>query len=417
MAAAEAERSVCCLTCAPMAPGGIVNRLMGTCDIDGNGTTFNLPDGSPFECAGPFILGDLVSMPKVEMFKAPFCAHPHSGACVCSILMEGKEFRPWDNHRGAEPELLLPGGIYMLDAGRGCVHDEKPDAISVRGATKALFAEGDDPTGTGFSFCQLWFNPGRLESADERPMRSQVIAPAAIPLVTEGALSLRVLGGSYKGSASPLELPHELLLLHGRLEGGAAAPIELPPHFEGFIALVKDSGEGAVGSQPLSLGQVGRIGAGAAPLTLRATSDAPIFFLLGAGVPHEQPFAKLLGFGGALVEATPEAVRAKMQKCLPPTQRICPATFRCQTGFFNAGMRRIHRASGATRRACQTSPMTCGGTRWSRAFRTRRTASCRGSGRDGPWRRRPTPPSKSTWYKQSAFECTSGEPQLEKAAA
>ena len=316
-AAAEAERSVCCLPCAPMAPGGIVNRLMGTCDIDGNGTTFNLPDGSPFECAGPFILGDLVSMPKVEMFKAPFCAHPHSGACVCSILMEGKEFRPWDNHRGAEPELLLPGGIYMLDAGRGCVHDEKPDAISVRGATKALFAEGDDPTGTGFSFCQLWFNPGRLESADERPMRSQVIAPAAIPLVSEGPLSLRVLGGSYKGSASPLELPHELLLLHGRLEGGAAAPIELPPHFEGFIALVKDSGEGAVGSQPLSLGQVGRIGAGAAPLTLRATSDAPIFFLLGAGVPHEQPFAKLLGFGGALVEATPEAVRAKMQKCLP----------------------------------------------------------------------------------------------------
>lgn len=36
--------------------GGPMFRAIGTCDIDGNGTTFDLPDGQPFQCAGPFVL-------------------------------------------------------------------------------------------------------------------------------------------------------------------------------------------------------------------------------------------------------------------------------------------------------------------------------------------------------------------------
>ena len=38
-----------------------------------------------------------------------------------------------------------------------------------------------------------------------------------------------------------------------------------------------------------------------------------MLFVLGVGVPHSSGFAKLLGYGGALLEATPDAVRAKMQ--------------------------------------------------------------------------------------------------------
>ena len=92
-------------------------------DIDGNGTKFDLPDGRGFESAGPFIVCDLVSLPSAQGFKAPFCAHPHSGAAICSILMEGKPFRAWDNLRGAEKEMLRPGGIYLLDSGYGGVHE------------------------------------------------------------------------------------------------------------------------------------------------------------------------------------------------------------------------------------------------------------------------------------------------------
>ena len=59
---------------------GPMFRALGTADIDGNGTPFQLPDGAPFECAGPFVLLDVVAMPSAANFKAPFCAHPHSGA-------------------------------------------------------------------------------------------------------------------------------------------------------------------------------------------------------------------------------------------------------------------------------------------------------------------------------------------------
>jgi redox-sensitive bicupin YhaK (pirin superfamily) len=145
-----AERGVTIVNGAKLAPP--IYRAFGTVDMDGNGTLCDIPS------AGPFILADCVAMPKIEMFRAPFCAHPHSGAAVCSVLMEGKEFRAWDNLRGSEEQGLLPGGVYLLDSGYGCVHDEKPDPISLTGTTKSVFAQGDSPAGEGFSFCQLWFN-------------------------------------------------------------------------------------------------------------------------------------------------------------------------------------------------------------------------------------------------------------------
>ena len=71
-----------------------VYRALGTCDIDGNGTALNLPCGSAFECAGPFVLLDVVSMPKVAMFRAPFCAHPHAGAAVRTFLPHSRYAPP-----------------------------------------------------------------------------------------------------------------------------------------------------------------------------------------------------------------------------------------------------------------------------------------------------------------------------------
>ena len=301
-------RPVEVLDCVRAGPGGVLCRALGTCDIDGNGITFNKPDGSSFECAGPFVLADVIGLESVDAFKMPFSAHPHSGAAVCSILMEGRGFRAWDNHRGEEDSPLLPGGLYMLNAGYGGVHDEK--LASAVATTKAVFRDGDDSSAEGFSFCQLWFNPGGLDEL--APLSSQMIHPDNIPIFTDGPLALRVLGGEYGGQTSPLVLPYPLVLLHGRLEAGKAAELAFPDEYEGFIVLVKDSGDASVGHNSLSVGQTGLVSGGGV-LELRATDEQkPALFICGMGVPHTKPFAKLLGFGGALLEATPEAARAKM---------------------------------------------------------------------------------------------------------
>lgn len=110
-APAAAERSVQVVPAKGMGPPGappVMCRQFGTVDIDGNGTTLNMPDGTPLTNAGPFVLLDVVTMADIDNFKAPFCAHPHSGAAVCSVLMEGNEFRAWDNLRGAEADPLTP---------------------------------------------------------------------------------------------------------------------------------------------------------------------------------------------------------------------------------------------------------------------------------------------------------------------
>ena len=82
-----------------------------------------------------------VNMPKGV--SPPFCAHPHCGASIASILLQGSAVRPWDNVQGDEPELLLPGGIYHVDTGAGCVHDEPVEPIALRQVTRPGFADGE----------------------------------------------------------------------------------------------------------------------------------------------------------------------------------------------------------------------------------------------------------------------------------
>ena len=138
--------------------------------------------------------------------------------------------------------------------------------------------------------------------------------------MTEGPLAVRVLGGTYGGQTSPLELrasatlqqrsvatefpdrllpglctAHDLTILHGRLQGGSSAALNLPAQQEGFIVLVKDSGPARIGEHPLERVQTGLISGEDAPITLTASTDEPVFFLLGVGKAHETGFAKMMG--------------------------------------------------------------------------------------------------------------------------
>jgi hypothetical protein len=178
-------------------------------------------------------------------------------------------------------------------------------------------------------------------------MSSQVVAPSDVPIVTDGPLAVRVLAGKYGGAESPLKLPHELLLLHGRLDGGAAsAQLRLPVGQEGFIVLVKDSGAALVGGQPFALQQTGVISGDDAPLTIQAASETPVFFLLGVGIAHESNGTKLLGYGGALLEATPEAARAKMAAYAADPQNFGRAVAGAELPDLTADLERYQMIEG-----------------------------------------------------------------------
>ena len=106
----------------PMRPGSLTFGLFGCHDIRGRGSHV-----SACPHADPFILCTAAVMPPGA--KPPFCAHPHCGASVASLLFKGGAITPWDNVQGFEREKLLPGGVYHVDTGAGCVHDEPIEVL------------------------------------------------------------------------------------------------------------------------------------------------------------------------------------------------------------------------------------------------------------------------------------------------
>ena len=74
--------------------------LFGTMDVRGRGSHVE-----PSPHCDPFVMATAASVP-VDM-KLPFCAHPHCGASVSSILFQGTAVRPWDNINGTFAPRIL----------------------------------------------------------------------------------------------------------------------------------------------------------------------------------------------------------------------------------------------------------------------------------------------------------------------
>ena len=214
-------------------------NLFGAHDIRGRGS--NNPKA--LHC-DPFILAHAGTIPKG--MKPPFCAHPHCGTSVGSLLFQGGTISPWDNLHGTEEDVLLPGGIYHVDSGAGCVHDEPFDIVSLS-RTRASFDPDTAAQGVNVEddapaiFMQLWWNSLDTSHSDSelRPCTTQVLQPKNVPLIVhEGGIQVRVLAGDYNGCGDPLapSSSHPVTLLHVNVDAGAqGALLPISPHYNGFV--------------------------------------------------------------------------------------------------------------------------------------------------------------------------------------
>jgi redox-sensitive bicupin YhaK (pirin superfamily) len=108
MAGRTIERVVPCKVSGPL------SRLIGSVDVDGNGTEHELE-----EC-DPCILLDQGTISKHNM--PPFGAHPHRGHSVVTVLLRGK-MTSWDSF--ANEKLTIEGpASYWVDAASGIFHNE-----------------------------------------------------------------------------------------------------------------------------------------------------------------------------------------------------------------------------------------------------------------------------------------------------
>jgi len=191
--------------------------------------------------------------------------HPHIHLSTVTYLFEGEI-----EHRDSlgVHQVIRPGAINWMTAGRGIVHSERS---SREQRARASRLDG----------IQLWLAlPQELEDIDP----SFVHHPASsIPETPLDGATLRVLAGKAYGCTSPVETLHPLCYVDATLPANSRIPV--PDQFE-ERAIYVAHGEVTVGGQPLVERQMAVLTAGH---DLDMTATAPSRVMILGGAPLDGP--------------------------------------------------------------------------------------------------------------------------------
>ncbi|MBA2648304.1 MAG: pirin family protein [Legionella sp.] len=263
-------------------------RIIGTVDVDGHGTDHALAQVDPF-----IFLDDALIEGEIS---SSIQKHPHTGLTAVTYLLEGT-VHAWDNIHGATPDLNRAGGLYLVDSGRGLVHGEAP----VEGLRRVRLL-------------QMWFNPG----LDMHPMPQasyQLFQPNDLPIYQNDHVWAKIIIGKAFGFTSPIVSRWPIQYLHCKLNPHQTYTMKIPNEsWQGFIYII--SGQGKFGTNKIIGHPKHCLVLGSESLEeieLENTEDHPLEFIFATGKPHQKPFIKLLGFGGAIITDTVANARKLMQ--------------------------------------------------------------------------------------------------------
>lgn len=224
-------------------------------------------------------------------------AHPHIGLSTLSYLLEGAVLH---HDSLGYRQVLLPGDVNWMTAGRGIAHSEKtPEELRDRDYRLHLL--------------QFWV---ALPLASEKTEPSFTHHPAAtIPEVELPGTRLRVVAGEFAGKKSPVKAFSPLHFVDVHLENGAECPAVVKGHQNAFYVL-----EGEVtfpsprGVLRAGGGECYFLG-GETETVLRAT--APTRLVLFGGEAFEEPRLIEWNFVASNRELIEEAKRAWAEGTFP----------------------------------------------------------------------------------------------------
>ena len=157
---------------------------------------------------GPFIFVDRMGPARLTM-ENPLQVrpHPHIGLATVTYLFSGEIM-----HRDSlgVHQKIEPGAVNLMTAGRGIVHSERSDPEAL--------AAGIDLFGM-----QIWMAlPHALEETD--PAFKHFPADA-LPHFQDGAASVTLVAGSYRGATAPVETATGTIYADIQLPAGASLSI------------------------------------------------------------------------------------------------------------------------------------------------------------------------------------------------
>ncbi|MCU0345342.1 MAG: pirin family protein [Saprospiraceae bacterium] len=215
---------------------------------------------------------------EFHMDRPVFGPHPHAGVSVMTYLLPDSDESFINRDSNGDFSIIEPGGLHITQAGSGIHHDEFPKTT------------GNDAHGF-----QIWVN-----HAD----KNRFVAPKAmhaaasqVPEVVADDWRVRVVHGSFKGTAAPNRMVTDVTLLHVFLNPGKSIVLEAGAM--AFAYCLNGSGEsGGEEFAPQNLlnyelnGDSVEIRAGAAGCE----------FMFGTGEPLREPIT----YGGPFVTTTTE---------------------------------------------------------------------------------------------------------------
>ncbi len=270
----------------PSRLGDIGLRLIGTTDIDGNGTEHAIAH------VDPLVLLDFV---RIDTAKAPsFRPHPHVGLTAMSFLPKAGTWMAWDSLDGDTKTHLHAGGLYYVHAGQPAFHHEFPSPDTV--------AAGEE-----VEFIQLVWN-----ATDERDVRTVVLQPDELPVVTLPNATIRVMAGDFCGVSAKQPFTHrKVIYSYIEIGNGEALNLELPASMRGILFPIE--GAVRVNDTTVSEHQMMIFGEDDQRLSVEHLGTKPTSrLIIAAGEPVNRPFVKLLGLGGFIIGESEAEVRKNM---------------------------------------------------------------------------------------------------------
>jgi len=175
--------------------------------IDGFSVGRALPSAAR-RSVGPFVFVDHMGPAQLGAGHGlDVRPHPHINLATVTYLFEGEIL-----HRDSlgNAQVISPGAINWMTAGRGIVHSERsPDAARIDGAR--------------MHGLQLWV---ALPTHAEESAPSFTHHPkSTLPELSDGGVRMRVLAGSAYGAASPVPVSSPLFYVEVELAAGARLPL------------------------------------------------------------------------------------------------------------------------------------------------------------------------------------------------
>ena len=236
--------------------------------------------------------------------ELPFRPHPHLGLTAMSFLPVNGTWMAWDSLKGDSEAHLHAGGLYYVHAGSPAFHHEYPSPETVA-------AEMD------VEFVQLVWN-----ATDETDVRTVIIQPEDVPVVTLENATVRVLAGEFCGVKSVQPFTHrKIIYAYIQLGEGKTLDLEVPSTLNGILFVI----EGRLTVNDATVDEQQMMILGDEDQTLSITNlgaDRVGRFIIAAGEPLNKPFYKLIGLGGFIIGKTEQEVRRKMEEFSPKAEQL-----------------------------------------------------------------------------------------------